>query len=72
MLILFSVTLVGLLTAIGIINHYHASYFAFTVIGTSLHLIWQMTSVDFSNPQSCHSEFMIERDVSSLITPPRS
>ena len=55
LLVLCGVVFVAMLALAGIANQQGWSYFAVSVGGTTLHLVWQFFTVDLDSPSSCWS-----------------
>ncbi|KAF9219026.1 UbiA prenyltransferase [Gyrodon lividus] len=54
---LFALVFVASLTYVGVANHQSALYFAVSVGGAGLHLLWQLATVDFNEPADCAEKF---------------
>jgi 4-hydroxybenzoate polyprenyltransferase len=53
----FCVGFVAALAYFGILNEHGPAYFGLTVLGTAVHLLWQVTTLDINNPKSCFARF---------------
>ncbi|KAF9219193.1 UbiA prenyltransferase [Gyrodon lividus] len=63
----FALIFVASLTYTGIVNHQSALYFVVSVGGAGLHLLWQLTTVDFDNPADCEEKFKSNGTVGFIV-----
>jgi len=53
----FCVGFVSSLALYGVFNHHGPAYFLIAVLGTAIHLIWQVATLDMDNPRNCFARF---------------
>jgi len=66
-LMLFAGGFVSALVAAGILNNQGPAYFALSCGGTTLHLLWQLSTWDVNDPKDCGAKFKVNGDVLGAI-----